>query len=358
MSLLTDTRNFFVKERVWSVLFLFVIVSYVLILLWKQSSEEQSTSPAVEKLQAAEKRLMQEIRAQGGIEQILARKPKLFLAFNLFSFFLMVGIVGGIIIDFLWVSRPQWRTGLLTIHGPPQARGWTLSTIFKVILLFFLITLSLNIVLSFLRYATRSSISPNFFLLFHTTLSDILCIALVVYFVHRAGGNWRDLGFHEIRILKDIRVGLVGYLAILPFFLLILVAVVLWASIFHYEPPPHPLVEVFLEEEARSPALIAYSIFLACVTGPFLEEIFFRGFLYPALKSRWGVTWGLILSSAFFGLIHQNTFAFLPIFLLGLILGYLYEKRGTLVPSIALHIVHNSVFVAYFFLAKEVLMNS
>jgi len=61
------------------------------------------------------------------------------------------------------------------------------------------------------------------------------------------------------------------------------------------------------------------------------------------------------LSSAFFASSHQNIFAFLPIFVLGLGLGYLYEKRGTLVPSIVLHIVHNTIFISYFFLAKEVL---
>jgi membrane protease YdiL (CAAX protease family) len=40
---------------------------------------------------------------------------------------------------------------------------------------------------------------------------------------------------------------------------------------------------------------------------------------------------------------------------LGLGLGYLYEKRGTLLPSIVLHIIHNGVFIAYFFLAKRLL---
>ena len=60
----------------------------------------------------------------------------------------------------------------------------------------------------------------------------------------------------------------------------------------------------------------------------------------------------------FFAFIHQNLFAFFPIFVLGLGLAYLYEKRGTLVPSIALHIVHNGVFIGYFFLVKEVLAGS
>jgi len=171
------------------------------------------------------------------------------------------------------------------------------------------------------------------------------------------GGDWQDLGFRGVSLWKDLGVGLAGYLAVLPLFTLVLAALVVLAQLFAYEPPPHPLVEVFLEEE-RSPGLVAYSIFLACVAGPFLEEIFFRGFCYPAFKKRWGSGWALVVSASFFGAIHQNVFAFWPIFVLGLVLGYLYEKRGTLVPSIALHIVHNSIFIAYFFLAKEVLVGT
>ena len=65
--------------------------------------------------------------------------------------------------------------------------------------------------------------------------------------------------------------------------------------------------------------------------------------------------WAMILTAFFFALIHQNLFAFFPIFILGLCLCYLYEKRGTLVPSIVLHLTHNLVFITYFFLAKKVL---
>jgi len=223
-----------------------------------------------------------------------------------------------------------------------------------VILLFVLASLSLSFVLSLLKAVFFRGASPNLFILLHTTASDLLCIAFVVGFICRAGGSWKDLGFRGIQFWKDFGVGLMGYAAILPLFFLLLLALVFLVQLLAYEPPPHPLVEVFLEEE-RSPLLIGYSLFLACVVGPIFEEIFFRGFCYPAFKKRWGVVTALILSSAFFSLIHQNAFAFLPVFVLGLGLGYLYEKRGTLLPSIALHIVHNSIFIGYFFLAKEVL---
>ena len=61
----------------------------------------------------------------------------------------------------------------------------------------------------------------------------------------------------------------------------------------------------------------------------------------------------MFLTASFFSLIHQNAFAFLPVFILGMGLGYLYEKRGTLVPSIMLHVVHNTVFIGYFFLRRD-----
>jgi len=98
-----------------------------------------------------------------------------------------------------------------------------------------------------------------------------------------------------------------------------------------------------------------FSLILACVVGPAIEEVFFRGFFYPALKKYVGTGWAMTLSSALFAGVHENVFSFVPIFLLGFVLCYLYEKRRTVLPCISLHIVHNSVFILYFFLMKNIL---
>ena len=101
--------------------------------------------------------------------------------------------------------------------------------------------------------------------------------------------------------------------------------------------------------------MVLYSIFLATFLGPVFEEIFFRGFCYPILKKQFGIKTAMVLTAVFFALIHENTFSFWPIFLLGLALVYLFEKRGSLLAPMALHIVHNSLFIAYFFFAKNLI---
>lgn len=229
--------------------------------------------------------------------------------------------------------------------------------LFQVIILWLVAGLGLNLLIFLVRSFLLPSVSINFFLLLHTTVSDILCIAFIIYILHQNQGHWRDLGLWvpKGKFWQEVIVGLGGYLAILPLFFAVLLFLAYLAHLFAYEPPPHPLLNVFLEEEKRSPILIAYSIFLASVLAPIFEEIFFRGFCYSVLKARWGVRWAMILSSALFAFIHQNSFAFWPIFVLGMGMAYLYEKRKTLVPSIVLHIVHNSAFIGYFFTVKYLL---
>lgn len=354
MNLLQSTLDFFRRERIWVLLFVFILLVFVYLTFQPKRTDTGEDSEALRRFQAAEYRLKEEIRATGGMQQFLVKRPSLLLAFEILSLSLVVILIVGLVIDFFWLTRPALRNRIQLATGPPVGGQWGLAALFKTVVLFILMSLALSLLLALLKSVVLKDVNPNLLVLTHTTLSDVGCIALAVYFVARGGGDWRDLGFKGRAFWEDLRIGLTGYVAVLPLFLLTLVGLVVVVQIFAYEPPPHPLVEVFLEEE-RSPAILAYSVFLACVAGPVLEEIFFRGFCYPALKKRWGVGWGLVLSAAFFSAIHQNLFAFLPVFILGLGLGYLYEKRGSLIPSIALHVVHNSVFILYFFLAKEIL---
>jgi len=92
------------------------------------------------------------------------------------------------------------------------------------------------------------------------------------------------------------------------------------------------------------------------VVGPIVEEIFFRGFLYPALRRYWGFVGAMIASSILFAGVHANIFSFFPIFFLGVVLTYLYEKRQSLIPCMALHVFHNTVFIVYFFLIRGALL--
>lgn len=82
----------------------------------------------------------------------------------------------------------------------------------------------------------------------------------------------------------------------------------------------------------------------AITVGPVAEELFFRGFLYNALKSRLSVAWAAGLQSLAFAAFHQyDLFNSLRIFLFGLAFVVIYERRKTLLAPISAHVFVNLV---------------
>ena len=84
---------------------------------------------------------------------------------------------------------------------------------------------------------------------------------------------------------------------------------------------------------------------LAVVT-PITEEIFFRGFVFSGLVSRLGWGWALVVSAVVFSLSHLSVETLIPIFVTGLLLGWLYRQTGSLWPSIFAHAGQNALVVA------------
>lgn len=82
------------------------------------------------------------------------------------------------------------------------------------------------------------------------------------------------------------------------------------------------------------------------------EELFFRAGVQNLLQ-RWfknphAAVW---VTAALFSLAHGELFAFLPRFLLGALLGYLYVGGGSLVVNVLVHFVNNAIVVILFWLA-------
>ncbi len=92
-------------------------------------------------------------------------------------------------------------------------------------------------------------------------------------------------------------------------------------------------------------AAVALFFVLAAVMAPLTEELIFRGWIYTALRARLGFAASLIASSALFALAHwEKTHLYaLTVFPVGLALGYLRERAGTIGASMALHALFNSV---------------
>lgn len=148
----------------------------------------------------------------------------------------------------------------------------------------------------------------------------------------------REIGWRLIPTLQAIVYGVGGYIAALPFMLAaLIVSQVVFRGV---ETPEHPIVRTIIESKAAYAAAAA----LAVIVAPIVEETFFRGMLYTALRSRLGVWWSSLISGAFFAAVHPTLpGGFLPILVLGMVLAILREKTGSLVPSMICHGANNAV---------------
>lgn len=90
----------------------------------------------------------------------------------------------------------------------------------------------------------------------------------------------------------------------------------------------------------------------AAVMAPLVEEIIFRGYIYPAMK-RWVGIWPAILfSSLVFAAGHGNAALTLPLLILGVVLVISYEYTGSIWMPIAIHACFNGATVGIQLLAR------
>lgn len=96
------------------------------------------------------------------------------------------------------------------------------------------------------------------------------------------------------------------------------------------------------------------------LVAPIVEEVVFRGAILRALlawsdqweNKRETMTWAMIsLSAIIFALVHANPAQMPHAFLIGILLGWLYYRTGSIVPGVLFHWVNNTaaMLLAYTF---------
>ena len=107
--------------------------------------------------------------------------------------------------------------------------------------------------------------------------------------------------------------------------------------------PLHGQHEQLLAVEALPLPGLALFALVAGGTTPLLEEFIFRGLLFGWLRSRLGLLWGAILSSAVFGALHWPSGQAVWAGLVGLLLAIIVARKGSLWASVAAHAGVNSI---------------
>ncbi len=102
-----------------------------------------------------------------------------------------------------------------------------------------------------------------------------------------------------------------------------------------------PEQEDIAESFGSVPVQVLLIVFAAAIS----EELCFRGFLFGGLREKLPRVSAALLCGLIFGALHAVTgiSAVPPLIVFGFVLALLYEKTGSIVPGILLHMLNNSV---------------
>jgi len=157
-------------------------------------------------------------------------------------------------------------------------------------------------------------------------------------------GLRRGMGLSMRHWFYDTLRGIIGYLAILPVCVAVLVAC---TAAFQRMGLPLPEHEMVKAAKTLPAAWLVVVFAVTTVLAPLAEEVFFRGVVQSMLRRYLRSPWAAILaSSVIFALVHAPLWqTVLPLFVFAIALGYNYERTGRLWASILMHALFNLVFL-------------
>jgi membrane protease YdiL (CAAX protease family) len=270
----------------------------------------------------------------------------------------LLGLIGLIVLPILWgLGIVRGRLG-----GPTNHSGVYAETFAVWMLLF----IGLGVLTRFIRV-------PGAGLLF-AGLADLFSLAALAWPVLR-GIPWRqvrqDIGLTAGRpAALEPAIGVGCYAMAIPLILVGLIILLAWSAVqksvapappsnpFSYPPdtPTHPIVEIV----PGSTWWLKLQIFLlASVIAPIVEETMFRGVLYRQVRDgtrRLGALGSAVLGativSFLFAVIHPQGPKAVPVLMMiAFALTIAREWRGTLVPGMVTHGIHNGVTLGILLLA-------
>jgi membrane protease YdiL (CAAX protease family) len=105
------------------------------------------------------------------------------------------------------------------------------------------------------------------------------------------------------------------------------------------------IVEPKQKDIAEGFGAVPVQILLIVIAAPVSEEVCFRGMLYGGLREKLPRLAAALISGLIFGALHAVTgvSAVPPLIVFGFLLSLLYERTGSIVPGIILHMLNNSV---------------
>jgi hypothetical protein len=182
--------------------------------------------------------------------------------------------------------------------------------------------------------------SPTGFIL---TMLIYLSLLLGIYLFAVRRASWVAVGWVPVPAKTLFLVPLILLLALAGMVIINLSLAYLSGGTFE-----NPQVEALTGGSALEPLTLIVLLLLVAVVVPIVEELFFRGMIYPLLRYRWGAGVAISVSAAIFAAFHFVPLLMPALFFVGLILGYLRERSGSVLPGVLLHAMQNGIALLAF----------
>lgn len=214
----------------------------------------------------------------------------------------------------------------------------------KDILYGFSIPLAFFVIIHSLHHINSINYRPWIAHPFSLTFGIFTYLSLFLYSVHmcKKRGLWPIVvSMPAFEIFKEF---IKSFLIVLLINLVVGLAGKLVSIVFN-TPIEQPEVWQWISYAPNSYVIVVFLI-MGFTIVPVAEEIFFRGFLYNALKTRFPIFFASIMQAVFFSFLHGYKLlnAFLVV-LIGIALAIVYEKRKNLLSPIFVHAIMNGLII-------------
>ena len=215
--------------------------------------------------------------------------------------------------------------------APARRFGLPEAILATLLILFLLVNVGASISRPSIQFTAQNIVANLVFTVF--------VVLVVVTFLYLRGFDIGALGgLFRISFVRVLSTG-----AILLFFAypLVLFCDVITQRLFGGSSNRQSIVEFFSGSRTIEQRIII--IVFAVAIAPIVEEFVFRFFIYGVLKRYVGCLLGVILSSLLFAAAHAHFPSFVPLFVLGSCLAIAYEWSGSILVSMTMHSLFNSL---------------
>jgi len=188
----------------------------------------------------------------------------------------------------------------------------------------------------------------------------IVVMAVIIFLVRASfARRLKGFGLNIRSVHKDFFAAFLNLLSVWPLMMAAIALTMFIGKLFfgpQYQISQHEQLELITAYPRWQLRILVFVV--AVVMAPVLEEMIFRGLFQTVIRSffesrdskletRSRVWLPIFISSGLFSIVHGNVPHWPALFLLGVCLGYAYEKSGSLFRPIFIHAFFNAITIIF-----------